>query len=59
MMKNVYRITLWHGNGKGSTWDSDTVPKVEGNGIMRFKCRDGLLHWITGTIEITEYEQEG
>lgn len=54
-MKKVYRITLWHGD-KGSSWTSDEMPRVE-NGILRFRCQDGMLHWIMGSIEVTEFEQ--
>lgn len=60
-MKKVYRITLWHGGGKTghSSWTSDAPPKLEQGGILRFKSQDGLLHWVTGSIEVTEYEEAG
>ncbi|MCP4643431.1 MAG: hypothetical protein GY851_23490 [bacterium] len=57
-MKKVYRITLWHGE-KGSVWQTDQPPKVESNGIFRFKCQDGLVHWVSGTVEVTEFEEAG
>lgn len=59
-MKKVYRITLWHGAGtKGSTvWQTEEPPKVENNGLIRFRCQDGLNHWIIGPVEITEFTQE-
>lgn len=56
-MKTIYRITLWHGDGKASSWDSEELPRVDTNGIFKFRCKDGLVHWITGPIEITEYQQ--
>jgi hypothetical protein len=55
-MRKVYRVTLWHGE-KGSTWHSDELPKVDSTGIFRFQCQDGLAHWVSGPVEITEFEE--
>ncbi len=56
-MRTVYRITLWHGDGKASSWDSEKLPRADANGIFGFTCKDGLKHWITGSVEITEFEE--